>query len=218
VSLAIFDLDNTLLGDDSDHLWGRFLAANGIVDGARYTQENDRFYAAYRRGELDIQAFLRFVLRPLTEHEPATLYAWRERFLAEWIQPVVLPKAEALLQQHRQAGDTLLIITATNRFITQPIADLLAVPHLLATEAEMIDGRYTGRSYGIPCFQEGKVQRLWAWLKETGHSLDGSFFYSDSHNDLPLLNQVTNPVAVDPDATLARHARERGWPIISLRD
>jgi HAD superfamily hydrolase (TIGR01490 family) len=217
MSLAIFDLDNTLLADDSDYLWGRFLIEQGLVDGVTYERENDQFYAAYRAGTLDIQQFLTFMLRPLAEHPLAQLLDWRAQFIEDKIRPIVLPKAQELLARHRAAGDVLLIITATNRFLTAPIAELLAVPHLLATEAEFVNGCYTGRSVGIPCFQRGKVERLGAWLGETGHSLEGSWFYSDSHNDLPLLNQVSHAVAVDPDPTLAEHARQRGWPIISLR-
>jgi len=218
MSLAIFDLDNTLLGDDSDYLWGRFLIEQGLVDEDAYERENQRFYDAYRAGTLDIQAFLNFMLQPLSAHPPARLLEWRARFLQDKIEPIILPEALALLARHRNAGDTLLIITATNRFITEPIAQRLDVPHLLATDIEFIDGRYTGRPLGTPCFQHGKVERLRAWLAETGRELAGSWFYSDSHNDLPLLDLVTHPVAVDPDQTLAQYARERGWPIISLRE
>ncbi len=218
MSLAIFDLDNTLLGGDSDYLWGRFLVERGLVDGESYERENQRFYDAYRAGTLDIQAFLAFMLRPLAGRPLAELLDWRARFIEEKIRPILLPKAADLLERHRSAGDTLLIITATNRFITAPIAELLSVPNLLATEVEFADGGYTGRPLGIPCFQYGKVERLSEWLAETGHDLVDSWFYSDSHNDLSLLDRVTYPVAVDPDEALARHAAERGWPIISLRD
>jgi HAD superfamily hydrolase (TIGR01490 family) len=218
MSLAIFDLDNTLLGDDSDYLWGRFLIEQGLVDGDDYERENQRFYDAYRAGTLDIQEFLAFMLRPLAEHPPERLLDWRARFIEDKIRPILLPKALELLARHRDAGDTLLIVTATNRFITAPIAELLDVPHLLATEVEFADGRFTGRSFGVPCFQHGKVERLSEWLAETGQDLNQSWFYSDSHNDLPLLDRVRYPVAVDPDAVLAQHARERGWPIISLRE
>ena len=217
MSLAIFDLDNTLLADDSDYLWGQFLIEQGIVDGAAYERDNQQFYDDYRAGTLDIQEFLAFMLRPLAEHPLEQLLTWRAQFIEDKIRPILLPKATELLARHRTAGDTLLIITATNRFLTAPIAELLEVPHLLATEVEFTAGRYTGRPIGIPCFQHGKVERLSAWLAETGHNLDESWFYSDSHNDLPLLGQVSYPVAVDPDATLAEHAQERGWPIISLR-
>lgn len=218
MSLAIFDLDNTLLGGDSDHLWGQFLVEQHLVDGAHYARENQRFYDDYRAGTLDIHAFLAFVLQPLAARPMAELQAWRARFLAEKIEPIVLPKALALLERHRAAGDVLLIITATNRFLTEPIAARLGVPHLLATEPELIEGRYTGRATGTPCFQHGKVVQLHEWLAKTGHDLAQSWFYSDSHNDLPLLSQVSYPVAVDPDATLAEHARSCGWPIMSLRD
>ncbi|HOB61855.1 MAG TPA: HAD family hydrolase [Candidatus Competibacteraceae bacterium] len=218
MSLALFDLDNTLLEGDSDYLWGRFLIEQGIVDGEYYERENQRFYDEYRNGVLDIYQFLAFMLQPLAEHPLEQLLAWRERFLAEKIEPILLPKAVALLERHRTAGDTLLIITATNRFITAPIAERLGVAHLLATEVEFVDGRYTGRPLGIPCFQQGKVERLNAWLAETGHDLADSWFYSDSHNDLPLLGQVTHPVVVDPDPILHEQAQARGWPIISLRE
>lgn len=216
--LALFDLDNTLLGGDSDYLWGQFLVTNGIVDSVVFARENQRFYGAYQNGTLDIQEYLEFALRPLAAHEPARLHGWRKQFLEEQIRPRLLPRALALLEQHRQAGHRLAIITATHRFVTEPIADALGVPHLLATEVEQRDGRYTGRSWGIPCFQEGKVQRLEAWLAELGDTPDESWFYSDSHNDLPLLSRVTHPVAVDPDPILAQQAHDRGWPIISLRE
>lgn len=217
MSLAIFDLDNTLLGGDSDYLWGRFLVEQRLVDGEHYERENQRFYQAYEAGTLDIYEYQSFMLQPLTGRSLTELRAWRERFMAEKIQPILLPKAEELLHQHRAAGDILLIITATNRFITAPIAERLGVSHLLATEPEMVDERYTGRTVGIPCFRQGKVERLNLWLADQGVDLADSWFYSDSHNDLPLLNQVTYPVVVDPDPTLARHAQQQGWPIISLR-
>ncbi|MBK8182051.1 MAG: HAD family hydrolase [Candidatus Competibacteraceae bacterium] len=218
MSLAIFDLDNTLLSDDSDYLWGQFLVEQGLVDGAFYERENQRFYDAYRAGVLNIYAFLEFMLRPLTEHPLEELLRWRAQFMLEKIEPIILPAAIALLEKHRTKGDTPLIITATNSFITAPIAQRLGVANLLATEVELIDGRYTGRPLGTPCFQQGKVERLREWLRETGHNLVDSWFYTDSRNDLPLLEQVTHPVAVDPDETLARHAAERGWSIISLRE
>ncbi len=218
MALALFDLDNTLLGGDSDYLWGRFLVEQGIVDGDHYEAENQRFYDQYKAGTLDIQAFLAFSLRPLAEHPPAQLHAWREDFLTRMIDPIVLPQARALVDRHRAAGDTLLIITATNRFVTAPIAARFGIEHLIATEVEMDGERYTGRSTGIPCFKDGKVRRLQQWLDAQQGSLDGSWFYSDSHNDLPLLEQVTHAVAVDPDDRLAREARARGWRIISLRE
>jgi len=217
VALALFDLDNTLLGGDSDYLWGRFLVEEGLVDGERYERENQRFYAQYHAGTLDIHEFLRFALQPLANHDTATLYAWRARYLQEKITPILLPAARALVEKHRGQGDTLLIITATNRFVTEPIAALFGIENLLATDPEMVDGRYTGNVSGVPCYREGKVQRLEMWLKE--HSMDHgeSWFYSDSHNDIPLLETVTHPAAVDPDETLREYAENKGWPVISLR-
>jgi HAD superfamily hydrolase (TIGR01490 family) len=217
MALALFDLDNTLLDGDSDYLWGCFLVEHGIVDGEHYEKENRRFYDQYLEGSLNIREFLRFQLQPLAHHSHEQLSRWREQFLREKIEPILLPRARSLLDKHRQQGDELLIITATNRFITAPIAERYAVPHLLATEPEMLDGEYTGGITGTPCFQAGKVERLQAWLDERGLTLKDSWFYSDSHNDLPLLEKVTHPVAVDPDDKLKATARERGWPVISLR-
>ncbi len=217
MGIALFDLDNTLIAGDSDYLWGCFLVEQGIVDSGLYERENRRFYDQYRVGELDIHEFLDFQLRPLSEHPVNTLQQWRRQYIEEKITPILLPKARALIDRHRQQGDTLVVITATNRFITGPIVELYDIPHLLATEAEILDDRYTGKVSGIPCFQDGKVTRLSDWLKVNRHSLDNSWFYSDSHNDLPLLNRVTHPVAVDPDEILEEHARNNDWPIISLR-
>ncbi|MBI5460955.1 MAG: HAD family hydrolase [Gammaproteobacteria bacterium] len=217
MALALFDLDNTLLGGDSDYLWGQFLVEQGIVDGDSYERENRRFYDQYKAGTLDIHAFLAFSLRPLAQHPPAQLYVWRDQFIARLIDPIVLPEARDLVERHRAAGDTPVIITATNRFVTAPIAARFGIEHLIATEVEMDGARYTGQSTGIPCFQNGKVHRLQQWLDAQQATLNGSWFYSDSHNDLPLLEQVAHPVAVDPDDTLAHHARARGWPVISLR-
>jgi len=218
VSLAIFDLDNTLLAGDSDYLWGRFLVEQGLVDGDFYERENLRFMHEYEAGTLDILEFLEFSLKPLSEMEPGQLAELHRRFMAEKIQPIILPRGRELIDRHRASGDTLLIVTATNSFVTRPIADALGIEHLVATEPERIDGRYTGRVDGTPSFREGKVTRLLQWLDAHGENLAGSTFYSDSHNDLPLLEMVDHPVAVDPDDTLADHARARGWPIISLRD
>lgn len=218
MTLAIFDLDNTLLADDSDYLWGCFLAERGLVDGDFHAAENERFYQQYHAGELDIFEFLRFSLRPLTQHPLAALHQLRAEFLQQKILPVILPKGERLLQQHRDQGDTLMIITATNRFVTEPIAERLGVEHLIAVEPEFIDGRYTGEVFGIPSFQEGKVKRLQQWLAEhPDENLAQSCFYSDSHNDIPLLQCVDRPVAVDPDPKLHAYATEQGWEILSLR-
>lgn len=217
MTLALFDLDNTLLDGDSDYLWGCFLVEHGIVEGEVFQKENERFYDQYLDGSLDIHEFLRFQLQPLAAHGRAQLLQWRDQFLSDKIDPILLPKARELLDQHRRQGDELLIITATNRFITAPIAERYGVSHLLATEPEMRDGSYTGRVTGTPCFQNGKVERLQVWLGEHGQSLEGSWFYSDSHNDLPLLELVDHPVAVDPDDKLSTLARQRDWPVISLR-
>lgn len=218
MALAIFDLDNTLLAGDSDYLWGRFLVDQQLVDGDYYERENQRFYDEYLHGRLDIHEFLAFSLKPLTEHPPEKLAELHRQYMTSVIQPLITDASRRLVAEHRDQGDDLLIITATNRFITEPIARKLGVDDLLATDPEMIDGRYTGRVSGIPCFREGKVERLEQWLKKTGRNLADSWFYSDSHNDLPLLERVTRPVAVDPDETLADHASAKGWPIISLRD
>ena len=217
LALAIFDLDNTLLRGDSDYLWGQFLIEQGVVEKHTYERENQRYFEDYRQGTLDIMKFLNFQLRPLAEHEPHQLQQWREQFMAEKIRPIILPAALKLIREHRDKGNTLMVITATNRFITEPIVAAMDIEHLIATEPEILHGRYTGRVTGIPCFREGKVRRLDEWLKRTGMNLDSSSFYSDSHNDLPLLERVTWPFAVDPDDTLAQHAEMRGWPVISLR-
>ena len=217
MTLAIFDLDNTLLAGDSDHAWGEFLVDESIVDAEEYRQANDRFYQEYLNGELDIMRYLSFVLQPLARHDVKQLLAWREQFVEKKIQPMMQAKAKELLDSHRSRGHTLLIITATNRFVTEPVAELLGIEHLIATEPELVNGRYTGEVAGVPSFQDGKITRLNDWLESTGESLDGAWFYSDSHNDAPLLRIVEHPVAVDPDPTLERIAKEGGWKIISLR-
>jgi len=217
VGIALFDLDNTLLAGDSDYLWGCYLVEQGIVDGAVYERENQRFYDLYKRGQLDIHEFLNFVLQPLAAHDRAQLEQWRAQYMREKIEPIVLPRARALVERHREQGDTLLIITATNSFITTPIARLYGIEHLLATQPEEIDGRFTGHVAGTPCFQDGKVEVLQQWLDAHQATLADSDFYSDSHNDLPLLSAVTRPTAVDPDEILASHAHRHGWPVISLR-
>ena len=217
VPLAIFDLDNTLLDGDSDYLWGRFLASQGIVDGDAYERENERFYREYQAGTLDIQEFLRFSLRPLRDHPRDRLERLREHFMREMIQPIMLAAAQDLIDAHKAAGDVPLIITATNAFVTAPIAARFGVAHLIATLPAERDGVYTGEVEGTPAFREGKVARLEQWLAEHQLDLGGSCFYSDSHNDLPLLERVERPVAVDPDASLRATAEARGWPILSLR-
>jgi HAD superfamily hydrolase (TIGR01490 family) len=217
LALAIFDLDNTLLDGDSDYLWGVFLSETGAVDREHYEAENLRFFQQYEAGELDIHEFLRFSLRPLSENETEQLERWRNTFLQQKIVPIITPAARELVERHRRAGDTLMIITATNAFVTAPIAEMLGIDHLIATQPQMRNGRYTGEVEGTPSFREGKVERLQTWLDERAESLQGSSFYSDSHNDIPLLELVENPVAVDPDEKLLLRARKMGWPVISLR-
>ncbi len=218
MTLAIFDLDNTLIGGDSDTSWGDYLCSKGIVDAEEHAQRHADYYQDYLDGKLDIMDFLSFQLEILSQHGMQTLETWRRGYLAELIEPILLPKALALVDHHRQQGHQLLIITATNRFITEPIAKMFGIDELIATDPEIIDGRYTGRVEGVPSFAEGKVTRLAAWLKDRDHSLEGSWFYSDSRNDIPLLEHVENPVAVDPDDALRKEAEKRGWKVITLRD
>lgn len=217
MKLAIFDLDNTLLGGDSDYLWSQFLVEKQLVDGPYYSAENDRFYQEYLNGTMDIFEFLRFQLKPLADNDINTLHQWRAQFIQEKIVPIMLPKAQALIQDHQAQGHTLLIITATNRFITAPIAEMLSIDNLLATDPEMKAGQYTGEVEGIPCYQAGKIERLTLWLSQQGHEVETSWFYSDSRNDIPLLEKVDHPIAVDADDTLTQYANDKGWPVISLR-
>ncbi|RYY04790.1 MAG: HAD family hydrolase [Gammaproteobacteria bacterium] len=216
--LAIFDLDNTLLAGDSDHSWGEFLVDKKLVDAQAYAQANDRFYQQYKAATLDIQEYLGFSLAFLTRYSLDELAAFHQEFMHDYVEPMMQPKALALLQKHRAQGDYLLIITATNSFVTHPIAKRLDVDDILASDAEIVNDRYTGKGIGTPCFQGGKVTRLHEWLKDKNYNLDGAYFYSDSINDLPLLEQVPNPVAVDPDERLEKIANERGWEILSLRE
>ena len=216
--LALFDLDHTLLAGDSDHLWGEFMIEQGLVERDGHKRQNDRFYADYKAGTLDIAAYTRFALEPLVRLGAAHLLPLRERFVATVIDPIIAPAAPALLERHRIQGDELAIITATNRFVAEPIAQLLGVDELLATDPQQVDGRYTGAIAGVPCYREGKVRRLEQWLKECGEPCEHITFYSDSHNDLPLLRHVHKPIAVDPDDTLLAEAGRKGWPIITLRE
>ena len=218
MALAIFDLDNTLINGDSDHSWGEFLLARKLVDEQAYRRQNDQFYQDYQSASLDIDAYLRFAIQPLTQYSPSDLAQLHKDFMREYIEPIMLPKAKQLLTEHRERGDYLLIITATNGFITRPIAAHLEVDEILATDPELKNGRYTGGYLGTPCFGAGKVTNLKLWLDKHNQDLDGSYFYSDSINDLPLLEQVPHPVAVNPDARLAAVARERNWPILDLHE
>jgi HAD superfamily hydrolase (TIGR01490 family) len=218
--LALFDLDNTLLAGDSDYEWGQFLVDRGVLERGAYEAQNRAYYDQYVAGTLDIHEFLGFALRPLAAHPPADLARWHGEFMAERIRPMIGAKARALVQEHQSSGDLCAIITATNSFVTGPIAREFGIPHLIATEPESKDGRFTGKVAGTPCFREGKVKRLDEWLAGRGKRLadfTGSTLYSDSHNDLPLLERVTRPVAVDPDEKLAAKAKERSWAVISLR-
>ena len=216
--LALFDLDNTLLAGDSDFEWAQFLIEKGVLDREVYEARNQAFYDQYKAGTMDIHEFLDFQLKPLARHPREQLDIWHAEFMAKKIVPMVAPGAAALLQKH--AGDVCVIVTATNSFVTAPIARHLGVPHLIATEPEAVGGEFTGRVVGTPSFREGKVTRLDEWLASQGKGwtdVEASWFYSDSLNDLPLLERVDHPVAVDPDVTLKAHAERSGWPLLSLR-
>ncbi|HUX83171.1 MAG TPA: HAD family hydrolase [Halothiobacillus sp.] len=217
MQLAIFDLDNTLIEGDSDHAWGQYLAEIGAVDRTEYAHRNQMFYEEYQRGTLDIQAFLKFSLAPLARYPKEQLFAWRAQFVADIIAPMIKEPARELVEHHRQKGDELMIITATNAFVTEPIAALFGIDHLLATKPAEADDRYTGEYVGIPTFQEGKQIVLDQWLKDRQFTPSKTWFYSDSRNDIPLLAAVDHPVAVDPDTVLRSHAEAEGWSIITLR-
>jgi len=218
--LTLFDLDNTLLAGDSDYEWGQFLVDRGVLDREEYEAQNRAYYDQYAAGTLDIHEYLGFALRPLADHDADDLKRWHDEFMHTRILPMITPQARALVLSHLEAEDLCAIVTATNSFVTAPIAREFGVPHLVATEPESAGGRFTGRVAGTPCFREGKIRRVHEWLAVLGHRLGDfveSCFYSDSHNDLPLLQQVTRPIAVDPDEPLAAEASRRRWPIISLR-
>lgn len=215
--LALFDLDNTLLSCDSDFEWGQFLVKKKIVDAIEYEKANKHFYEEYKNGTLDIVEFSAFSFKPLSTNSMETLNVLHQEFLEDVIKPQITDKSRALIQKHKDANDTLMVITATNSFITRPIVTELGIEELLATEPKIVDGKYTTEIEGIPCFQDGKVTRLNSWLETNDHTLENSFFYSDSINDLSLLEVVDFPVAVDPDENLKSKANELGWPIISLR-
>lgn len=220
MQLALFDLDNTLLAGDSDFEWGRFLITVGAIDEELHLARNAQFYEDYKQGTLDIHAFLEFQLKPLSTHPRVQLDAWHAQYMEQVILPIITPQARALVEKHRANGDLICIITATNGFVTGPIAKEFGIDHLIATTPEEVDGEYTGRVTGVPSFKEGKITRLLQWLESRGETLqsfEATWFYSDSHNDLPLMKLVDHPVAVTPDPTLKTYAEERGWPIISLR-
>jgi HAD superfamily hydrolase (TIGR01490 family) len=220
LQLALFDLDNTLLAGDSDYQWGQFLMEEGLLERELHQAKNLQFYEDYKAGELDIYAFLEFQLKPLSERKRAELDKLHERYMQRKILPMMTDKAKALVEKHKANGDVMLIITATNSFVTNPIAKAFGIDDLIGTTPEEVDGEFTGRVTGTPSFQQGKVTRLHEWLAERGQSLsdfETTWFYSDSHNDLPLMKLVDKPVAVDPDPVLKAYADEQGWPVISLR-
>jgi HAD superfamily hydrolase (TIGR01490 family) len=218
MSLAIFDLDETLISIDSDHAWGEFICELGLVDRDQYRARNDAFYEDYKQGQLDVRAYLRFACGVLARYPMNQLVDWRQQFVETVIEPAILPAAVALVNRHRRAGDYPIVITSTQRFITETIVERFGIETLIAPEPEIVAGRFTGEVVGVPSFGQGKVTRLNAWLADHGHSLKGSYFYSDSRNDLPLLRLVDHPVAVDPDETLRQEAEQKRWPIITLRE
>ena len=222
-NLALFDLDHTLIPTDSDHEWGRFMVKHGMVDAENFARENDRFFADYKAGKLDIHAYLVAMLTPLARYSRAQLAEYHQMYMHEVIKPAIVPAALELVRQHRDAGDLLCMVTATNEFITGPIAAVFGVEKLIACEAETVDGQPhsddTGRPTGTPSYKEGKIVRTEAWLASLGKTwsdFERSYFYSDSHNDIPLLQKVTDPIATNPDDTLRAHAQANGWRILEL--
>ena len=220
MNLALFDLDNTILAGDSDYNWSRFLIQEGYLDGAIHAEKNEKFYADYKAGTLDIYAFVEFQFKPLARNPRTVLNQLLKKYVEEVIKPMITEKARVLVKRHQEEGDLIIVITATNSFITKPIAELFGIENLIGTDPEEKEGEFTGKVSGLPSFKEGKVTRLEAWLKGKNLSLasfEKSYFYSDSHNDLPLMQKVTHPVAVDSDDVLSEYAQSKGWPQISLR-
>ena len=219
-NLALFDLDNTLLAGDSDYNWSLFLIDEGLLDAQTHHERNEQFYQDYKNGNLDIYQFLEFQLKPLSQHSKKFLDALHLQYMDKVIHPMMTQKAQDLVNKHQADGDLCIVITATNSFVTKPIATAYGIEHLIGTDPEMVNGEYTGGVTGTPSFQEGKVTRINQWLEARSQQLsdyETSYFYSDSHNDLPLMKLVTNPVAVDADETLRLYAKQQGWPLISLR-
>ena len=219
-NLALFDLDNTLLAGDSDYNWSLFLISEGLLDAKTHHDRNEQFYADYKNGSLNIVEFLKFQLQPLSQHKKAFLDALHVKYMQKVIRPMMTTKAQNLVDKHKAAGDLCVVITATNSFVTKPIATAYGIEHLIGSDPEMVIGEYTGNVTGVPSFQEGKVTRINQFLAARGKKLSDfevSYFYSDSHNDLPLMQLVTNPVAVDADEVLMAYAQEQAWPQISLR-
>jgi HAD superfamily hydrolase (TIGR01490 family) len=217
MSLALFDLDNTLIGGDSDYLWGEYLCEIGAVDVEYYQQKNKYFYDQYCLGKLDIHAYSEFSMEPLSRYTMDELNVFHQQFMQDKIEPLFLPEAERVVNSHRDKGDTLVVITASNSFVTAPIVKYFGIEILIATELETVSDRYTGKVLGLPSYKHGKVERLKSWLEQSNESLDNSAFYSDSHNDIPLLNLVSRPVAVNPDYQLMKVAKENGWDILDWR-
>lgn len=221
MELVLFDLDNTLLAGDSDFEWAQYLISRGVLDREVYEARNQAFFDQYKAGTLDIFEFLDFQLKPLARHSREQLDAWHREFMDTRVRPMMTPQARALVRRHLDADALVAIVTATNSFVTYPIARAFGIPHLIGTIPAQEDGVFTGKPRGTPSFKDGKIERVESWLESLGlgwTSFERSWFYSDSHNDLPLLGKVTHPVAVDPDDTLRAHAANRGWAIISLRD
>lgn len=220
MDLVLFDLDNTLLSGDSDFEWAQFLIAKGVLDAEVHAARNQLFYEQYNAGTLDIHEFLEFQLAPLARSERSQLDAWHGEFMQERILPIISPRGRELVREHLASDALVAVVTATNSFVTGPIARELDIPHLIATIPAQENGRFTGRSRGVPAFQEGKIERTESWLESIGlhwGSFERSWFYSDSRNDLPLLEKVSHPIAVDPDPVLRAHAEQAGWPVLSLR-
>lgn len=219
-NLALFDLDNTLLAGDSDYNWSLFLISEGLLDAKTHHDRNEQFYQDYKNGCLNITEFLAFQLKPLSQHSKKLLDELHFKYMEKVIRPMMTQKAQALVDKHKAAGDLCVIITATNSFVTKPIATAYGIGHLIGSDPEMVNGEYTGAVVGVPTYKEGKVTRINQWLEARGTKLNDygvSYFYSDSHNDLPLMKLVTNPVAVDADEILTAYAEENAWPQISLR-
>ncbi len=221
MELVLFDLDNTLLAGDSDFEWAQYLISRGVLDKEVYEARNQEFFEQYKAGTLDIFEFLDFQLKPLARHSREQLDAWHQEFMDTRILPMMTPQSVALVKKHLDSGAIVAIVTATNSFVTGPIARAFGIPHLIATIPAQENGVFTGKPRGMPAFKAGKIERVENWLESLGlcwGSFTRSWFYSDSHNDLPLLGKVSEPVAVDPDDTLRAHATAQGWPVISLRD
>lgn len=219
-NLALFDLDNTLLAGDSDYNWSLFLISEGLLDARTHHDRNEQFYLDYKNGCLNITEFLKFQLKPLSQHSKKFLDELHLKYMQKVIRPMMTKKAQDLVDKHKQEGDLCVVITATNSFVTKPIATAYGIEHLIGSNPEMVNGEYTGGVTGVPTYKEGKVIRINQWLEVRGQQLsdfETSYFYSDSHNDLPLMKLVTDPVAVDADEILTAYAKQQGWPLISLR-